>query len=101
MNNDINTKKVTQQEIFKMSEKFEEEIFNLKCENNLWKSGFIEIAKYKLLTIEEKNLDQIIQIDRNYINNANSLLREKVDNITSYFKALIDEQSYHASKFCS
>ena len=97
MENELSNKNTSKQDIYKITDKFEEEIFNLKCENNLWKNAFIEIAKYKLISFEEKNLDQIIQIDRNYIINTPDLLRDKVENITSFFKTLVDEETYKTS----
>ena len=63
----------------------------------MWKNAFIDIAKYKLLNFVEKNVDQIIQIDRNYIINTPPLLRDKVENITSYFKTLVDQENYKTS----
>jgi len=87
--------KLNENEIAKLKEQYEEEIFNLKSELNVWKSTFVEIAKYKLINYDDTNSEDLIEVDRNYILNAPVTIKEKADGILAYFKELVDEQSYH------
>jgi len=91
---ELEEKKFSDQEVFKLSDKYEEEIFALKIEMNIWKFSFIEIARYKLISYNETNLEELISLDRNYLSNAPKSTKERIESIVSYFKSLIDEENY-------
>ena len=94
----LNEKKFTNEDLNKLQEKFETEIFNIKCETNVWKNNFLDIAKFKIINYNESNtkMESIIQIDKNYIQNAPTALKEKSNNIIAYFKHLIEQENYHS-----
>lgn len=88
-------KKFSDEDVYKMSDKYEEEIFNLKCELNIWKFAFIEIAKYKLINYDDSNSEDLVNLDKNYIQNAPLDYRQRAENVLTYFKSLIEEENYH------
>jgi len=94
---ELNEKKFCDNEVFKLTDKYEEEIFNLKCEMNIWKNAFIEIAKYKLLNYDDSNSDELVGLDKNYLQNSPIHLREKADSVLTYFRSLVEEESYQTS----
>ena len=91
---ELEDKKFSDQEVFKLSDKYEEEIYAIKTEMNLWKFSCIEIARYKLISYNDSNLEELISIDRNYLSNAPKPTKDKIESIVSYFKSLIDEENY-------
>jgi kinesin family protein C2/C3 len=97
LQNEITHKKLSENEVFKLTDKYEEEIFNLKCGLNIWKNAFIEIAKYKLLNYDDSNSDELVELDKNYLQNSPIHLREKADSILTYFRSLIEEETYQTS----
>ncbi len=99
--NELNEKKFSDNEVFKLTDKYEEEIFNLKCESNIWKNAFIEIAKYKLLNYDDTNSDELVGLDKNYLQNSPINFREKADSVLTYFKSLVEEESYQTSNLKS
>lgn len=94
---ELNEKKFSDNEVFKLTDKYEEEIFHLKCEMNIWKNAFIEIAKYKLLNYDDTNSDELVGLDKNYLMNSPINLREKADSVLTYFRSLVEEESYQTS----
>ena len=90
-------KKFTDDDLNKLQEKFETELFSNKCEMNIWKRNFLDIAKFKLLKYDNTmhgNIEKILRIDNNYIQNASKGLLENSMKIVSYFKHLIEEENY-------
>lgn len=101
LQNELHQKKMEDNEIFKLTDKYEEEIFNLKCETNIWKNSFIEIAKYKLINYDDSNSDELVGLDKNYLQNSPPFLREKADAVLTYFRSLVEEESYQTSNLKS
>lgn len=97
IHSELSEKKFCDNEVFKLTDKYEEEIFNLKCEMNIWKNAFIEIAKYKLLNYDDSNSDELVGLDKNYLQNSPINLREKADSVLTYFRSLVEEESYQTS----
>jgi hypothetical protein len=97
IHSELSEKKFCDNEVFKLTDKYEEEIFNLKCEMNIWKNAFIEIAKYKLLNYDDSNSDELVGLDKNYLQNSPIHLREKADSVLTYFRSLVEEESYQTS----
>jgi hypothetical protein len=87
-------KKFSDEDVYKMSDKYEEEIFDLKCDLNIWKQAFIEIAKYKLINYDDSNSEDLVNLDKNYIQNAPLEYKQRAENVITYFKSLIEEENY-------
>lgn len=95
----LQDKKFTDQDLNKLQEKFETELFNSKSESNIWKYNFLDIAKFKLIKYDSTtnaNIESILQIDKNYVQNAPKELQENSLKILSYFKHLIEQESYQS-----
>jgi hypothetical protein len=90
----LNENKFSDDQVYKLSDKYEEEIFLLKCEMNVWKRSFLDIANYKLTNFQEDNWEEVINLDKNYIYNCPSQLSDKANGIVTYFKSLIEEELY-------
>ena len=92
---EFKSKKV--EDLSKLKEKYEEEVFELKSLINLWKNNFLEISKFKLLNYDIKShqeIENIIDIDQNYIENAPSNIKEISKKVLDYFKLLIEQENY-------
>ena len=92
---EFKSKKV--EDLSKLKEKYEEEVFELKSLINLWKNNFLEISKFKLLNYDIKShqeIENIIDIDQNYIENAPSNIKEISKKVLDYFKLLIEKENY-------
>ena len=87
---DLDEKRFTQQQFFKIRDKYDVEINKIKTELNLWKHSFIEIAKYQLTTYNHSNIEQFVNIDKTFIINASKAAKERIETIVSYFKSIID-----------
>ena len=77
-----------------MKEKYDIEKLNLNSQLNLWKKNFIEICKYKL-TDYNTNIENIININEKYIDNAPKNIITIPSKILIYFKLLIDQEKYN------
>ena len=92
---EFKSKKV--EDLSKLKEKYEEEVFELKSLINLWKNNFLEISKFKVLYYDIKShqeIENIIDIDQNYIENAPSNIKEISKKVLDYFKLLIEQENY-------
>ena len=92
---EFKSKKV--EDLSKLKEKYEEEVFELKSLINLWKNNFLEISKFKLLNYDIKShqeIENIIDIDQNYIENAPSNIKDISKKVLDYFKLLIEQENY-------
>ena len=90
-------KKYTIEDITKLQEKYETEVFELKSSVNIWKNNFLEIAKFKLINYDIKmhqDIENLIDIDENYLNNIPKEIKEISDKIVNYFKLLIEQENY-------
>ena len=85
------------EDIAKLKEKYETEVFELKSSINIWKNNFLEISKFKLVNYDIKahqEIENIIDIDENYIDNAPSEMKEISRKVLEYFKLLIEQENY-------
>ena len=92
---ELQTKNV--EDIYKLKEKYETEVFELKALINIWKNNFLEISKFKLVNYDIKShqeIENIIDIDENYIDNAPSEMKELSKKVLEYFKLLIEQENY-------
>ena len=90
-------KKYSLEDINKLQEKYETEVFELKSLINIWKNNFLEIAKFKLVNYDIKQnqeIENIINIDENYLNNAPNKIKDISNKIVNYFKLLIEKENY-------
>jgi len=94
---EIKDRKAREIKIEKIKEEYEDEIFLLKCEINIWKFSFIDISKYKLISYDDTNSQDLIAIDKDYLKNSPNDMKEKADGVLTYFKDLIDDQTYQNS----
>ena len=81
----------------KLKEKYETEVFELKSLINLWKNNFLEISKFKLINYDIKahqEIENIIDIDENYIEKAPAEMKEISKKVLEYFKLLIEKVNY-------
>ena len=93
----LQDKKFTNQDLSRLQEQHETEIFNLKSELNVWKSNFVEIGKFKLVnfdTVRHQNVENCLKIDQNYILNAPKEIKEISSKLVTYFKLLIEKENY-------
>ena len=91
------SKKYSLEDLNKLEEKYETEVFELKSLVNIWKNNFLEIAKFKLINYDIKNnqdIEGIIDIDENYVNNAPNEIKEISNKVLNYFKLLIEKENY-------
>jgi len=85
------------EDINKLKEKYETEVFELKSLINIWKNNFLEISKFKLINYNIKShqeIESIIDIDENYIENAPSEIKDISKKVLEYFKLLIEQENY-------
>ena len=85
------------EDMFKLKEKYETEVFELKSLINIWKNNFLEISKFKLVNYDIKahqEIENIIDIDENYIDNAPLEMKEISKKVLEYFKLLIEQENY-------
>ena len=85
------------EDINKLKEKYETEVFELKSLTNIWKNNFLEISKFKLINYNIKShqeIESIIDIDENYIENAPSEIKDISKKVLEYFKLLIEQENY-------
>ena len=85
------------EDINKLKEKYETEVFELKSLINIWKNNFLEISKFKLINYNIKShqeIESIIDIDENYIENAPSEIMDISKKVLEYFKLLIEQENY-------
>jgi kinesin family protein C2/C3 len=85
------------EDINKLKEKYETEVFELKSLINIWKNNFLEISKFKLINYSIKShqeIESIIDIDENYIENAPSEIKDISKKVLEYFKLLIEQENY-------
>ena len=85
------------EDMFKLKEKYETEVFELKSLINIWKNNFLEISKFKLVNYDIKThqeIENIIDIDENYIDNAPLEMKEISKKVLEYFKLLIEQENY-------
>ena len=90
-------KKYSLEDINKLEEKYETEVYELKSLINIWKNNFLEIAKFKLVNYDIKQnqeIENIINIDENYLNNAPNEIKDVSNKIMNYFKLLIEKENY-------
>ena len=90
-------KKYSLEDLNKLEEKYETEVFELKSLVNVWKNNFLEIAKFKLINYDIKNnqdIEDIIDIDENYLNNVPKEIKEISNKVLNYFKLLIEKENY-------
>ena len=90
-------KKYSWEDLNKLEEKYETEVFELKSLVNIWKNNFLEIAKFKLINYDIKKnqeIEDIIDIDENYLNNAPNEIKEISNKVVNYFKLLIEQENY-------
>ena len=91
------SKKFSLEDLNKLQEKYETEVFELKSLINIWKNNFLEIAKFKLINYDIKKnqeIENLIDIDENYLNNAPNEIKELSNKIVTYFKQLIEKENY-------
>ena len=91
------SKKYSLEDLNKLEEKYETEVFELKSLVNIWKNNFLEIAKFKIINYDIKNhqeIEDIIDIDENYLKNAPNEIKEMSNKIMNYFKLLIEKENY-------
>ena len=77
------------EDINKLKEKYETEVFELKSLINIWKNNFLEISKFN-----HQEIESIIDIDENYIENAPSEIKDISKKVLEYFKLLIEQENY-------
>ena len=78
-------------------EKYDIEKFNLNSQLNLWKKNFLEICKYKLSDYNV-NIENLINVNEKYIDNAPKNISSISNKILNYFKLLIDQEKYNTSE---
>ena len=91
------SKQFSLEDLNKLQEKYETEVFELKSLINIWKNNFLEIAKFKLINYDIKKnqeIENLIDIDENYLNNAPNEIKELSNKIVTYFKQLIEKENY-------
>ena len=96
---EIQEKKFTDNDLNKLTEKYETELYTNKTLLNIWKRNFLEIAKFKLINYDNQDnnsstIEQFIQIDNNYISNAPNDIKETSSKVINYFKNLIEQENY-------
>ena len=92
---ELQSKKI--EDIYKLKEKYETEVFELKSLINIWKNNFLEVSKFKLVNYDIKahqEIENIIDIDQNYIDNAPVETKEMSKKVLEYFKLLIEQENY-------
>ena len=91
------SKKYSLEDINKLEEKYETEVFELKSLLNIWKNNFLEIAKFKIINYDIKKhqeIEDMIDIDDNYLKNAPNEIKQMSNKIMNYFKLLIEKENY-------
>ncbi len=93
--NNIN-KNFSDVEIYKIIDKYEEESFNLKCENNQFKNLILEIINLQITNADFLQFSNILTIDENYLLNTPENIKIRMEKIFNYFKNLLfkDKQNY-------
>ena len=91
------SKKYSLEDLNKLEEKYETEVFELKSLVNIWKNNFLEIAKFKLINYdikENQEIENLIDIDEYFLNNTPNEIKELSSKIVNYFKLLIEKENY-------
>ena len=85
------------EDIQSLKEKYETDVFELKSLINIWKNNFLQISKFKLINYDIKihqEIENIIDIDENYIEKAPEEMKEISKKVLEYYKLLIEQESY-------
>ena len=85
------------EDIQSLKEKYETDVFELKSLINIWKNNFLQISKFKLINYDIKihqEIENIIDIDENYIEKAPEEMKEISKKVLEYYKFLIEQESY-------
>ena len=85
------------EDIQNLKEKYETDVFELKSLINIWKNNFLQISKFKLINYDIKihqEIENIIDIDENYIEKAPEEMKEISKKVLEYYKLLIEQESY-------
>ena len=85
------------EDLGQLQEKYETEVFELKSLVNIWKNNFLEIAKLKIINYDARvhqEIEDIIDIDENYLNNAPEEIKTISNKVLNYFKLLIERENY-------
>jgi len=90
------TKNFSDLEFYKIIDNFEEEIFNLKCENNQLKNLLLEIINLQISNGDYLQFVDLLKIDENYILNTPEIIKSNIEKIFSYYKNKLfkDKQNY-------
>lgn len=89
-------KNLSDLEIYKIIDKFEEESFNLNCENNQLKNLLLQIINLQVSNGDYLQTADIISVDENYIANTPDNIKSNVDKIFNYLRNLLlkDKQNF-------
>ena len=85
------------EDIQSLKEKYETDVFELKSLINIWKNNFLQISKFKLINYDIKKhqeIENIIDIDENYIEKAPEEMKEISKKVLEYYKLLIEQENY-------
>ena len=85
------------EDIQNLKEKYETDVFELKSLINIWKNNFLQISKFKLINYDIKihqEIENIIDIDENYIEKAPEEMKEISKKVLEYYKLLIEQENY-------
>ena len=85
------------EDIQSLKEKYETDVFELKSLINIWKNNFLQISKFKLINYDIKihqEIENIIDIDENYIEKAPEEMKEVSKKVLEYYKLLIEQENY-------
>ena len=85
------------EDIQSLKEKYETDVFELKSLINIWKNNFLQISKFKLINYDIKihqEIENIIDIDENYIEKAPEEMKEISKKVLEYYKLLIEQENY-------
>lgn len=94
--NNLN-KNFTDVELYKIVDKYEEETFNIKCENNQLKNLILEIINLQITSADYLKHTNLLEVDDNYLINSPEALKQKIEQIFTYFKNLLfkDTNNYN------
>jgi len=89
-------KNLSDMEIYRIIDKFEEESFNLKCENNQLKNLLMEIINLQVSNGDYLQVANVIDIDENYLLNTPDNIKSNIDKIFNYFRNILlkDRNTY-------
>jgi hypothetical protein len=71
----------------------EEENLNLKCEMNLFKYAYTEIVKYRIFKFDCEKFNDLIKIEKEYVNKSPNYIHERVEYLINLSKRIIDEEN--------